>query len=106
MGGLMYNTSVISPLSDDQIIGLDVTAVGNNGSYTGMKAENTKTGKSENYWQFGLHRLQLYTASDLAPMLTAMDSKSGDGNYNLASDLDGDGEITSTDLSILLANMQ
>ena len=38
--------------------------------------------------------------ADLAIVLTAMD-----GNWDARADLDADGEITSTDLSIMLVNM-
>ena len=57
-GGLVSKPNVISTLSAGQIIGLDVAAVGHNGSaYTGMKAENTMTGKFMSIASLGLHML-------------------------------------------------
>ena len=46
-----------------------------------------------------------FTESDLSALLSAMDSRLGDPNWNPAADLDGDGEVTSTDLAIVLAHL-
>ncbi|MFA5863503.1 MAG: FG-GAP-like repeat-containing protein [Phycisphaerae bacterium] len=46
-----------------------------------------------------------YSTVDLARVLAAMDSKVGDPSYSPLADVDGDGEVTSTDLSIVLAGM-
>jgi hypothetical protein len=54
------STSMVSTLDAGDVIGLDVCLVGNDagaGTYTGMKSENTKTGKAANWKQFGLHKL-------------------------------------------------
>jgi hypothetical protein len=56
-GGYLGKSSVASTLSENDVIGLDICVVGNNGSYSGMKAENTQIHKSNDYTQFGLHRL-------------------------------------------------
>lgn len=42
--------------------------------------------------------------SDVTIIQAAMDSMSGDANYNRDADLDRDGEITSSDLATLMAN--
>ncbi|MFA5864767.1 MAG: DNRLRE domain-containing protein [Phycisphaerae bacterium] len=43
---------------------------------------------------------------DLSAVLTAMDSKPGSGNWNGDADMDKDGEVTSSDLSIVLVNLE
>jgi hypothetical protein len=70
------NTSVISTLFTGEVIGLDVCVVGNSaGTYTGMKSENTDTGKWCNWEQFGLHELTAGTAASLAT--TVIESRNG-----------------------------
>jgi hypothetical protein len=85
-GGFTGQPSILSPLSLNDIIGLDVTVIGNSGgTYAGMKAENIMPGKWNDYTAFGLHKL--VTASALHP---------GDAN--------GDGRVDVGDLGILAAN--
>ncbi|MHB1458771.1 MAG: chitobiase/beta-hexosaminidase C-terminal domain-containing protein [Armatimonadota bacterium] len=48
---------VPSTLVSGQIIGFDVCAVGHNGAYTGMKAENLLGGKSSDWTSIGRHLL-------------------------------------------------
>ncbi|MFA5865153.1 MAG: chitobiase/beta-hexosaminidase C-terminal domain-containing protein [Phycisphaerae bacterium] len=96
-----------SELSANQLIGLDVVVVGHDAStYTGSLAENDMVDKYKNYTMFGLHKLVVYTTVDLAAVLAAMDTKTNELNWNGDVDYDGDGEITSTDLSYVLSNMQ
>jgi len=66
-GGRSGNPSVVSPLSLGQVIGLDATAVGHDGtSYTGMKCANMMTGKAGNIAQFAEHELVPEPSSILA----------------------------------------
>lgn len=57
MGAFVGQPSVMSPVFANQVIGLDVVVAGNNGLYTGMKSANNKKAKSNDYSQFGVHRL-------------------------------------------------
>jgi len=73
----------ISTLSPNQVIGLDVCAVGHNGAkYVGMKSENTLPNKYNDYRSLGLHKL-------VAP---------------LPGDANGDNKVDVGDLGILAAN--
>jgi hypothetical protein len=56
-GGYLSKSSEVAALNENDVIGLDVCVVSNNGSYTGMKGENTQTGKSTDFAKFGLHKL-------------------------------------------------
>ncbi len=57
-GEFAAQPSVISTLAGGQVIGVDVVAAGRDSSaYTGMRSENTKTGKSGDYSRFGRHLL-------------------------------------------------
>ncbi|MFA5865746.1 MAG: chitobiase/beta-hexosaminidase C-terminal domain-containing protein, partial [Phycisphaerae bacterium] len=111
MGGFTSLPGVLAPLALGQIIGVDAVVTGHNGSaYTGQKSENTKTGKSANYNQFGLHKLVagspfVATTADLAAVLAAMDATATSGNWNGAADFDSDGEVTSSDLAFVLVNL-
>jgi hypothetical protein len=102
---------VVSPLSAGQAVGLDVVAIANDNptdrslGSCGTKSENMLPAKFQYYNNFGLHRLgsiPSYTGTDLTAMLAAMDSTPGEENWSAPMDLNNDGEISSTDLSILL----
>ncbi|MFA5865779.1 MAG: chitobiase/beta-hexosaminidase C-terminal domain-containing protein [Phycisphaerae bacterium] len=108
---------VTSPLSLNQVIGVDVIADSRYGvgeANFGMKSENllgsTNTDKYANYQDIALHKLgpqTSYTNVDLAAVLAAMDStQAGGGTWNPDVDLDNDQEITSSDLAIVLENLE
>ena len=116
-GGLLdpVKPNVISTLSANDVIGLDVVVAGHNGSaFTGMKSENDLGGKFGDFTTFGLHKLVTVT---LIP-----GDANGDGMVNVGDlgilaanyggsdktwaqgDFNGDGVVNVGDLGILAAN--
>jgi hypothetical protein len=111
-GGLLSQPNVLSPVGLGYVIGLDVCAVGNNGTYTGMRSENLMTGKSGDYNQFGLHRLISIVGDVNADnVVNGVDTGIMSTNWGMGpgaaggkGDVNGDGFIDSVDLDLLADN--
>ncbi len=109
MGALAGRSSVITPVIAGQVINLDVAVAGNNGMYTGMKAENMLQWKSEEYTKFGLHKLVTQYPGDANgdKVVNVVDLGILATNYGLSGktwadgDFNGDGLVNVVDLGIL-----
>jgi hypothetical protein len=106
-------TTVATTFKGNEVIGLDVCAVGNNaGTYTGMVSENLLKGKSADYTQFGLHKLGLIAGdANLDGAVDVGDLGILAANYGKTigatwsqGDFNGDGAVDVGDLGILAAN--
>jgi NADH:ubiquinone oxidoreductase subunit len=111
------NTSVISELVMNQVIGLDVDVVStnSNGTYLGKRSENDLAPKYNNWKNFGLHKLgeavsrilgdangdRMVDVGDLG-ILAA--NYGGTGKSWKEGDFNGDGLVDVGDLGILAAN--
>lgn len=113
-GGYSGQPNILSTLQVNDVIGLDVCVVGNNGSYTGMKSENDMVGKAGNWELFGLHKLvgatlipgdangdRMVDVGDLG-ILAA--NYGGSGKTWAQGDFNGDGLVDVGDLGILAAH--
>ena len=115
LGVVNGKPSIESPLTLNDIVGVDVCVVGHDGSnYTGMKSANLKTGKSGNLAQIGVHKLApaviagdanrdgKVDVSDLG--ILAANYGASSGATWMTGDFNGDGKVDVSDLGILAAN--
>ena len=112
-GGYIGETSSVSNLFGDEVIGLDVCVVSSNaGTYTGMRAENDMKSKFGNWYTMGLHKLvcisgdaNLDGAVDVGDLgiLAANYGKTSGATWS-QGDFNGDGAVDVGDLGILAAN--
>jgi hypothetical protein len=110
-GYVTGEASTITTLEAGDIIGLDVCVAGHSSSaYTGMKSENSMTGKSVNWQNFGLHVLVIPGDANCDGAVDVGDLGILAANYGGSSkawnqgDFNGDGIVDVGDLGILAAN--
>jgi hypothetical protein len=106
------STSVVSHLDAGDVIGLDVNAIANNGSFfTGVKSENMLQEKYQNWERFGLHKLSAISgdanldgAVDVGDLGILAANYGGSNKTWAQGDFNRDGLVDVGDLGILAAN--
>jgi hypothetical protein len=106
------SANIPATLKANDVIGLDVCALGHSATaYTGMKSENSMTGKSNDWSQFGLHKLVIISgdansdgAVDVGDLGILAANYGGTDKTWSQGDFNGDGAVDVGDLGILAAH--